>query len=294
GQTRAWHRVAQVTVPDVAYRPLPHALTALIGRAAWLVGIRAPGEVAAGSTFNLDLALHCRYPMPQGARPQLRWIDIDGSVALDQALAPLGASPAGLCSRAASAPVVRRYPVAAPEEPGRYRLTVGWRDVDGDFLSARCRWLSPLSNACSVGFMTVAPADIGLANYGGNVLLLDAELDAGDVPAGGQLRLNLVWRALQEMTKDYTVFVQVLGPDGKLYGQVDSQPVQGARPTSGWSEGEELRDAYAFYVDAGGPAGVYRVIVGWYLLEDMTRLPVVDAEGREVGDYYEVGSFTLP
>ncbi|MGC9350017.1 MAG: glycosyltransferase family 117 protein, partial [Anaerolineae bacterium] len=42
GQTRAWHGVAQVTVLDVAYRPLPRALTALIGRAAWLVGIRAP------------------------------------------------------------------------------------------------------------------------------------------------------------------------------------------------------------------------------------------------------------
>jgi hypothetical protein len=142
--------------------------------------------------------------------------------------------------------------------------------------------------------VTVVPATTGLANYDGRVLLLDAELTTDDVPAGGQLHLDLVWRAAQQMTKDYTVFVQVIGPDGKLYGQVDSQPVQGARPTSGWDEGEEIHDAYAFYVDTTGPEGVYRVILGWYLLEDMSRLPVVDASGRAVGDFYEVGSLTLP
>jgi len=36
------------------------------------------------------------------------------------------------------------------------------------------------------------------------------------------------------------------------------------------------------------------VIVGWYLLADMTRLPVVDNEGNAIGDSVELGTFSLP
>jgi len=37
------------------------------------------------------------------------------------------------------------------------------------------------------------------------------------------------------------------------------------------------------------PPGGYRVIVGWYLLATMERLPVVDAEGHPVADHVVVG-----
>jgi hypothetical protein len=145
-----------------------------------------------------------------------------------------------------------------------------------------------------VGTVDVLASGEGLANYDDKILLLDAEVDAGDVPAGGPLHVRLRWRTLREMTKNYTVFVQVLGPDGKLYGQADSWPVQGARPTRGWEAGEALQDPYQLYVDTDGPGGEYRVIVGWYLLADMSRLPVLNAEGAEIGDHVVVGSFSLP
>jgi hypothetical protein len=145
-----------------------------------------------------------------------------------------------------------------------------------------------------VATVDVLPGGEGIANYANKILLVDAEVDAEGVPAGGPLLVNLQWRALRAMTKDYTVFVQVVGPDGQLYGQVDSWPVQGARPTGGWDVGEELWDSYQVYVDADAPNGEYRVIVGWYLLADMSRLPVVDAQGREIGDYIRVDTFALP
>jgi hypothetical protein len=294
GQSTFWHALGPVIVPDAAYRPLPRSLRFLVDGTAWIVGVRSPGEVVAGSSFGLDLAHVCRDLKANGLHPELHWLDAEGAPTTQQLLVPLGASAGDLCDPLTPSPVVRRYPVAAPEEVGRYRLALGWRDGNDDLLLTRCRWSGPVERACPVAMVTVVPATTGLANYDGRVLLLDAELTTDDVPAGGQLHLDLVWRAAQQMTKDYTVFVQVIGPDGKLYGQVDSQPVQGARPTSGWDEGEEIHDAYAFYVDTTGPEGVYRVILGWYLLEDMSRLPVVDASGRAVGDFYEVGSLTLP
>jgi hypothetical protein len=140
----------------------------------------------------------------------------------------------------------------------------------------------------------VGPSNAGLANFDDQIVLVDAALDAHDVPAGGQLAVRLTWRGLRAMKQDYTVFVQVLGADGQLYGQVDSWPVQGARPTHGWQVGETLHDEYRFYLKPDTPAGAYRVIVGWYLLADMHRLPLLDAQGRIIGDAYTVGTFTLP
>ena len=40
----------------------------------------------------------------------------------------------------------------------------------------------------------------------------------------------------------------------------------------------------ALYLDADAPPGRYQVAVGWYLLETMQRLPVLDTEGRAVDD----------
>jgi hypothetical protein len=146
----------------------------------------------------------------------------------------------------------------------------------------------------ALGEIVVSPAESGLADFAGLISLLDARVETAGVEAAGPLLVDLTWRAQRRPDHDYTVFVQVIGPDGQLYGQVDSWPVQGTRPTSSWEAGEIVEDGYEFYVDADAPPGDYGIIVGWYLLADMTRLPVVDADGREVADHWQVGAFTLP
>jgi hypothetical protein len=54
-----------------------------------------------------------------------------------------------------------------------------------------------------------------------------------------------------------------------------------------------LDDPYRFYLKENLPPGNYMVVVGWYLLADMSRLPLLDAEGQARGDFYTVGEFTL-
>jgi len=95
------------------------------------------------------------------------------------------------------------------------------------------------------------------------------------------------------MEEDYTITVQLLGPDGRLHGQVDAWPVQGTMPTSRWLPGQEITDPYQVALLPGSPLGQYQVIVGIYLLATMERVPVIDEAGNPVGDHYVVGKIEV-
>ncbi len=295
GGERMWHPLRTVSIPQQLPGALPHRLSVLFGRHLRLVGHRLPNQVEAGSAVDLDLAWLCRSGEARSGLVEFAWTAVsqdDAVAGRTMVLHQAGHEGAELCGGAHSGAVVRRYALQAPEEPGHYRLGLGWGEDAGQEI--RCHWLGRPVSTCPVGSVTVTAADAGLANFGGRILLLDASMDADGVLAGGQLRVDLRWRALREMAENYTVFVQVMGPDGRLYGQVDSWPVQGAHPTADWQSGAEIPDPYSLYVDHGGPAGEYRVIVGWYLLGDMSRLPLLGSTGAEVGDYYVVGTFSVP
>jgi hypothetical protein len=95
------------------------------------------------------------------------------------------------------------------------------------------------------------------------------------------------------MGEDYTVFVHLVGPDGRLQGQADSWPVQGTYPTSQWTPGREVTDPYEVRLESDAPPGPYRVEVGWYDLDTMQRLQIVDEEGEPIGDSFVVGAFDV-
>ncbi len=301
-----WYALSQVTLPGA--RPgLPEDATkgqasaVLLGRDLWLIAAQLPYEAAAAAPVDLDLTWVCP-PQNDSGRMRGTLIDLlwirEGEAGATDALAGTTRLVAngenGLtvgCDGSAGARerVVRRYSVEVPEEPGQYRLEVG-----KPFGQARCRWLGRTQASCPIGTITVTPATAGEAVFDGRIVLVTSSYDASGVASGGPLHVVLAWRGVQALNLDYTVFVQAVGPDGKLYGQVDSWPVQGTRPTSGWGAGEEVLDAHAFYIAPERPSGEYRVIVGWYLLADMTRLPVVDSEGNVTGDFVELGTFSLP
>ena len=95
------------------------------------------------------------------------------------------------------------------------------------------------------------------------------------------------------MKEDYTVSVQLIGPDGRLWGQTDAWPVQGTLPTSQWSPGQRIADSYTVALSADAPSGRYQVGVVVYLLATQTRLTVVDESGRATGDIVWVGELEV-
>lgn len=79
------------------------------------------------------------------------------------------------------------------------------------------------------------------------------------------------WKAAERPTGDYSVFVQLLGPDG-LVAQYDSQPRAGSYPTSWWDQGETVEDRFRLVIPDQARPGAYRLIAGMYDPISSTRL----------------------
>lgn len=99
---------------------------------------------------------------------------------------------------------------------------------------------------------------------------------------GGEIRVRLYWRSLQETEKDYTVFLHLVDRKGRVWGQQDGPPRGGYYPTSLWSLDELVEDVHLVPVSEEAPEGKYRLLLGFYLPETMERLPVFDEEGQRL------------
>jgi hypothetical protein len=134
----------------------------------------------------------------------------------------------------------------------------------------------------------------GATNFADKIALLDVAVDNTRLQPGGRLALTLQWQALAPLMANYTVFVQVLNAQDQIVGQVDSWPQQGTFPTSTWAVGEMLVDPYLVPLAPDLAPGEYRLLVGWYLLADLQRLPVFDETGTAVADKFVLPGLVVP
>jgi hypothetical protein len=270
GTSTPWFPMDTLEVePPSEPGPLSYRRLYSFGDGVWLTGVDSRGETRTGSELVVDFAWR---EVEEAGQIQLSWADAEGRQG-GTTVFPL-----------ASGMVRSRHAITTPREAGSYRLTVGLIDE-----AARCGWLAPPQDVCSLVGVEVLAGKEGAANFGDRVMLLSAEVGKDAAAPGELIPVRLQWRGLRLMDEDYTVFVHLVGPDGRLHGQVDAWPVQGSYPTSQWMPGEEVTDRYDVRLDPDAPAGDYRVEVGWYLLETMQRLQVLDEAGEAVADSFVVG-----
>lgn len=119
------------------------------------------------------------------------------------------------------------------------------------------RWLQPVSGRrLAAARFADGPLRVRLLGYDPPQVVADE--------AGPAVQLSLVWQALAAPPGDYVRFVHLVGPDGALWGQVDSAPVGGAYPTRLWAAREFVPETVVVPINAGRPAGAYSLHVGWY------------------------------
>jgi 4-amino-4-deoxy-L-arabinose transferase-like glycosyltransferase len=116
------------------------------------------------------------------------------------------------------------------------------------------------------------------------VSLTGYKVDKTKVKAGETIEVALYWRAQKKMTEDYTVFVHVVDEKGTIWGQHDSQPLNGYYPTPFWGQDEIVKDEHAFVISEDTPPGEYWIEVGMYRLADGQRLVIVDQDGQVLDD----------
>lgn len=183
----------------------------------------------------------------------------------------------------------RQLQILPGTPPGVYQIAVGMYDPasmrdlnpsDGE----RELLLGPVTIVRGTSSPAPLPQNPRDANLENQVRLLGFDLE-GQPRSGQTLHLTLFWEALSPMEDDYTVFVHLVGPDGRIWGQRDSQPVTGFYPTSLWTAGEFVRDQVGLTISEGAPAGEYTLIVGMYRASSGERLSVLDEEGEVSGDH---------
>lgn len=102
---------------------------------------------------------------------------------------------------------------------------------------------------------------------------------SGDLTHDKALQLSLYWLNTEAIEMNYTVFTQLIGPDGQVWAQQDNQPQQGRYPTSAWQIGEQVIDDYELILRDGAPFGDYQLYVGMYDLSTGKRLDAIPLIG---------------
>jgi hypothetical protein len=252
-----------------------------------LKGVGLPDVVAAGAPVEMGLHFEALDSADMAERPAggfqghlaLTWVDGAGKREQAVVLESWGLS---------------RVLLEAPTEEGEYDLRLGIVNEQQRSLPARCGWLERSAVECNVATVHVRPAvSTALADFDGKMLLLDAQFEPARLSPGQVMAVNLNWQGLQPMDEDYTVSVQLVGPDGRLHGQTDAWPVQGTYPTSQWTPGRRVSDPYQVVLAPDAPPGRYRVGVVVYLLATQARVPVVEASGRAIGDVAWLGELEV-
>ena len=290
----AWHTVASLIAPPRSAPPLARTLRQVFGGQIAVSGVAPIGIVPKSSDGQARLNWSRIAEMGDGGiRVSLSLVDAAGHVVWSNVLEPYdGAFPV---AEWPSGNLQTVLGFRTPDQEGAYSLQLAFLDETGAPLPARCGWLEPATSGCPIGSVQVEGEAIGGAvNFDHQVLLTEWSIDRAEMPPGETIDVRLTWRGLKEWEDDYTVTVQLIGPDGRLHGQVDAWPVQGTLPTSTWKARQTIADPYVVTLRPDAPGGRYRVEVGWYLLKTLRRLPVVDANGRPIDDRFVVGEFAVP
>jgi hypothetical protein len=272
----AWQTVTSVEVPasrpDQAGRLQP--LRALIG-AQPLTGAMLPSQARPQPGLPITLAGYATEP----ERVSVTLEAAEGQPPSTHLPAPAPGSP----QPAKPDLVPSAWSVAVPAElpPGSYRVTAAEPGA-----ASICHWLARPRPACVLGEVAISGVSLpeGAANFEDKIALLAVDLPEATLVPGGRLAVNLTWQSLAPLDDHYTVFVQVVDAHDRIVGQVDAWPLHGTYPTGQWRPGEMINDPYQVQLVEELPPGPYRLLVGWYLLGTLQRLPLVDADGIPLDD----------
>ncbi|MCP4426925.1 MAG: hypothetical protein GY803_20745 [Chloroflexi bacterium] len=111
------------------------------------------------------------------------------------------------------------------------------------------------------------------AQFRQDVALIGYNWSTDKTAVNNTINIELIWRAGGPLDRSYTVFAHLLDNAGQIIAQDDGLPRDGAYPTNFWVDGDIIADTHTFALPSDAPPGPTTVRVGFYLLEDFSRLP---------------------
>lgn len=121
-------------------------------------------------------------------------------------------------------------------------------------------------------------------DFGEVVALVGYDITTQGVAPDHTLDLTLWWETTAKMNNDYTAFIHLVDPQGRILVQEDRLLLQGELPTSGWRVGDIVKEQYRLRLGPDTAPFDYLIKVGVYYWQTGERLPVWDEQGRRLPD----------
>jgi hypothetical protein len=264
-------------IADVADLSAARRLDASAGELS-LIGLsKLPGRVLSGEHRDLELFWQAEAPPQHDYRVRWRLVRSDGEAA-HETVFPLSPHPTSLWRSGDRYRSHYRLHVAPDVAAGQYSLVLNLLDDSGVQVWQQGIPLATLEVSPRERTFTVPDiphrTDV---TFGGTIHLLGHNPLPAELSPGEALPLTLFLQADGPTDVSYTMFVHLLGPDGKLGGQVDLIPGDGSAPTTSWADGQVIVQDTEVPVSHELDAGSYAVAVGFYDAAYGKRLSVSGA-----------------
>jgi hypothetical protein len=115
-------------------------------------------------------------------------------------------------------------------------------------------------------------------------------LAGSTVQPGQPLMVTLYWQVEAAPARRLKVFVQLLDGQDRLWGQQDSEPGNGAQPTTSWQPGALIPDTYGMAVLPGAAPQELRLVAGLYDAATGVRVKLT---GAGAGDSVPLGTIRV-
>ncbi|MCC7353688.1 MAG: glycosyltransferase family 39 protein [Anaerolineae bacterium] len=280
-----------MAVPDEGALPMQQRLNVPLNENVELVGYsldRTEGEP--GDLLHLDLWLRTRQGEGEPHNLWLVWSSPNGALA-DANLHPvslIGVGPRGSIVRAqAFVPIYRQ----ATPGPWQLRLALT-RGIESRIPGAWTALATIQVRPTTRNFTVPRVQRPSGASFAGQATLVGADLSTEATRPGAAVSITVTWQAGEPATRDYTAFVHLLGPDGKVAAGEDAPPGGDARPTTSWVTGEVLSRRYDLTLPRDAAPGDYALEVGLYDAQKpgLPRLSATSPQGEALGDRVLLGT----
>ncbi len=131
------------------------------------------------------------------------------------------------------------------------------------------------------------------AQLGQDIELSGYDIDPQRPTLQAPIFLTLYWQSKAQIPHSYTVFTQLLGPDGQVAAQWDNPPQGGRYPTTEWTKNDTIVDRYTLTLQEGAIPGDYRLLVGMYDPVTGERLPLTVDGQAQANNALELTTLTI-
>ncbi len=174
-----------------------------------------------------------------------------------------------------------------PDAPaGRYSLVAGVYRPDGTRLAETAL---PAVDLPPQPFASERPPE-GAIPLGNDIWLLSSRVSpAGSVLPGEPVRVSLDFLSARPLITDYSVKVDLIGPDYAWQVGSNGTPAGGAIPTLKWIAGSRVTDVHTLTVPPGAAPGPAQVVMAVYDAFTQAVLPILDPVLAQPGPTVPLG-----